>query len=508
MAKITSSSTKSISIYFGVTAVEGLFALFYLATIPADPKNSVLWGFSLSRLVLLGVLAGVIILFAWLAIKAGRGEGRIQQLLENGFKHPVWSAALIFSGSTFFIAAWLSIFLPDYWFGEFSPFHDRLQPIILWMGLAGIQVVILILFLKRQITLGSFRDFASGNRLLLITCAGFFTALIAILLVILATGFSAESDFINFNLPGVPLLTIQVFLVGLIAAGIYFISSIWKSVRPEPLPIISGIDSGLILDILITLAIWAVALLIWKNTPFPGSFFAPGPYAPDQQFYPFSDAAGYDLTAQFALIGQGLNNLSYVDKPLYSVFLLWLNLIGDGQINRIITMQMAVLALYPALIYWLGFRLHSRLAGLAAAIFVVANEANAISASRRLLNTNTHLFMTEVPTAMLLVIFTYLFFRWAQQPDRRRIHLIASAGVLGLSTLLRHNTWFILPFIALSIVLISGWDWRKWVLRLGIFIFFIIPAILPWMVYSGKTEYTPFYFIIPFSRLGYPRPLF
>ncbi len=498
MAKFTSSSTKYISIYFGVTAVEGLFALFYLASITADPKNSVLWGFSISRLILMGVFAAVIVLFAWLAIKAGQGDRRIQQLIEKGFKHPVWSAALIFTGSTFFIIAWLSIFLPDYRFGGYSPFHDRLQPFILWMGLAGIQLVVLVFLLNQQIGLASIKDFAGRNRKLLITCACFFTLLIAILLIILASGVAAKEDFINFNLPGVPLLTIQVLLVWLILAGIYFISRIWKNFHPEPLPLISGKNSSSIFDVLITLLIWAGTLIIWKNTSFPGSFFAPGPYAPDQQFYPFSDAAGYDLTAQFALIGQGLNNLSYVDKPLYSVFLLWLNLIGGGQVNRIITMQIAVLALYPVLIYWLGTRLHSRLAGLAAALFVIINETNAISSSRRLLNTNSHLFMTEVPTAMMLVIFTYLFFRWAQKPEGRRIYLIASAGVLGLTTLLRHNTWFILPFIVLLIVLISGWDWRKWVLRVGIFVLFIIPAILPWMVYSGKTEYTPFYFIIPF----------
>ena len=446
----------------------------------------------------MGVLTAVIILFAWLAIKVSQGEMRIQQELEGRFKHPIWSAALLFTGSTFFFVAWLSIFLPDYWFGELSPFHDRLQPILVWMGLAGIQLVVLILLLKRQTTLASFRDFAFRNRKLLIACAGSFCVLIAILMIILASGISTESDFINFNLPGVPLLTIQVFLVWLILAGIYFVSRIWQSFHPGSISVNSKKISDSKLDFVITLVIWAGALFIWQNTKFPGSFFAPGPYAPDEQFFPFSDAAGYDLAAQFALIGQGLNNLSYVDKPLYSVFLLWLNLIGGGQVNLVITLQMAVLALYPALIYWLGYRFHSRLAGLAAAIFVVANEANAISASRRLLNTNTHLFMTEVPTAMLLVIFTYLFFRWAQQPDRRRMYLFASAGLLGLSTLIRHNTWLILPFVALSIIPISGWDWRKSLLRIGLFVLFIIPAILPWMIYTEMTENTPFYFIISF----------
>ena len=41
--------------FFWISGIEAVAAGFYLLTIPGDPKNSVLFGFSLSRLLNIGV---------------------------------------------------------------------------------------------------------------------------------------------------------------------------------------------------------------------------------------------------------------------------------------------------------------------------------------------------------------------------------------------------------------------------------------------------------------------
>ncbi len=45
-----------LALYFAAAALEALAALAYLFVIPADPKNSILFGFSLPRLLLVGAL--------------------------------------------------------------------------------------------------------------------------------------------------------------------------------------------------------------------------------------------------------------------------------------------------------------------------------------------------------------------------------------------------------------------------------------------------------------------
>ena len=58
--------------------VEGILTIIWITSIPADPKNAVLFGFSIRRLILLGmILLGLIILLATWILFFRRAIGQI-----------------------------------------------------------------------------------------------------------------------------------------------------------------------------------------------------------------------------------------------------------------------------------------------------------------------------------------------------------------------------------------------------------------------------------------------
>ncbi|KAA3643583.1 MAG: hypothetical protein DWQ07_24060 [Chloroflexi bacterium] len=74
------SSNKLLRYFFIAGAVEGLLVLVYLLTIPSDPKNALLFGFSLTRLLLASVLIIVIALHTYLAYGETRKEPPFKRL--------------------------------------------------------------------------------------------------------------------------------------------------------------------------------------------------------------------------------------------------------------------------------------------------------------------------------------------------------------------------------------------------------------------------------------------
>jgi hypothetical protein len=97
----------------------------------------------------------------------------------------------------------------------------------------------------------------------------------------------------------------------------------------------------------IFIGIWVIAALIWIKTPLGPTFNAPGPYPPSRGFYPFVDAALFDLGAQSAIYGKGLFFGSFMDRGFYRDF--WLLFTGAFGQNYLVVVgvQSAVLCGFP-----------------------------------------------------------------------------------------------------------------------------------------------------------------
>ncbi|MDX9866045.1 MAG: hypothetical protein RBT34_14675, partial [Anaerolineaceae bacterium] len=246
----------------------------------------------------------------------------------------------------------------------------------------------------------------------------------------------------------------------------------------------------------IFIVIWAAGAILWIRTPMQPTFFAPLQRPPDGVLFPYSDAALYDRTAQFALLGLGLRNGGYVDKPLYSSFLTVLHLIGGQNFDLITAMQAAVLALLPAFAYALGRQLHSRAAGVVAAAFVIFRGINTIAGGHWIQTAHARLLLSEMPTGLAMAFLVYFLVRWFKNP-RMHLYPVLAGGTLGLSTLIRHNPWLLVPVIVLTALIVYWRQWKRWLVQVSLFGLAMLMVIAPWMYYSEKTVGTPWYFMIP-----------
>jgi Ca2+/Na+ antiporter len=472
--------------FFLVATLEALAAMAYLFSIPADPKNSFIAGYSLPRLLVMAGMAGLFVVMALLAVMAFRNPQQVWRRIEPVLASKKKSYLTVFIFAALFLSGWVVTFTPSYKLGNYAAYVDRLCPVIIWLALFSLQAGTVILARSRTPGQAGWKGQLSSLRGWAITLG----ILLLVWGLIVITQLGLKPDPLYWNQPGVPLLSGQVLLAWLV--GIILILVGYSRSRVSGW--LSKIKANR-LDLIIFVVIWLATAILWTHAPFPGSFFAPGPYPPNQQLYPFSDAAKYDTDAQYALIGLGMNDSAYTDKPLYSTFLILLHVLFGQRYDWIVITQIIVLAIFPALLYLLGKALHSRVAGILVAVLAVFQEINSISASQLLLSSNTHLLLSEVPTAVGLALFTYLMVRWLKEPQRRTVFPLLAGGVLGLCTLIRHNPWLLLVVVVGISFIVYGRSRKQWFQAGLLFALGMGLAIAPWMARSWYFNHTPFYFM-------------
>lgn len=490
------SSIRLIGIMFLMSAIEAAAASWYIFQIPGDSKNVIFLGLSAQRLGLVGFLCLGLILCAIIGIYCLiRGEAAKKILLrvlksERQIKiSSYFLFALIFLG-------WAAAFIPSYQMGRFQAYFERIQPVFIWLGLMGCQTFLVLFLLLKKLSTNNFRNWKSTLAPVLPPVLWALGLIGVVWIVMSATGLGFKPDIEHWNDAGAPLLAGQILLTFFLGLATWWVES--RLIRSHDSPARSKrIQVGF--DIFIIIFIWAAAAVIWIKEPLPHSFFAPGPYPPNNEPYPFSDATVYDLSAQFALIGQGLMNKNYVDKPLYSGFLALLHVLAGQKYYPVVNLQTAFIAIFPALLYLLGKILHSRAAGVMAAFLVIFRELNSIGATLWILSSSTKVFMSEPLTTVGIVFFVYFLVCWVKNPKNGTHWLVASGGTLGLTTLIRHNPWLLIPVGLLIILLVERKNWHRWLRGSIVFTLAFVVAITPWMVRNQIYFDRPFYFLAPFE---------
>jgi hypothetical protein len=456
---------------FVLGCIEALVGLFFLILLPTDPKSQVLLGFSMQRLILLGVQFGLglaCLFFAW--------KGFPLKLFEK------WGAQH-FETSLWIVAAavWVFGWLPPYFFGEAGAYMERLRPLILWAAVMFWQFVLLRRLCRNGFDL-VLPEIKKKQFLWALLLTVFLMVAIWFFIALTKIGITPDKTF--WNAAGVPITAWQVGLALLVGGISWFIlerlefKKAWK------------------IDIILFVAIWLIAAILWSFVPLQSSFFMPGPDLPNNQYYPYSDSANYDLAAQYSMIGQGMNNHARMDKPFYAVILLGLHQVFGQNFANVVFGQAVLLAMLPALLYLLSKILSNRAVGLAAASLVILKEINAFNLATIITQSNSKMLLTEMPTAVCLILFTIGLVRWVQRPEKWGFVML-SGGMLGLSTMIRGNPWLLIPVAFGIIILACGKNWKRVLLAFGAFMLVLFAAIGPWMVYSGVYYKQPLYIILP-----------
>ncbi|MFZ5857619.1 MAG: hypothetical protein ACOYZ6_12375 [Chloroflexota bacterium] len=319
------------------------------------------------------------------------------------------------------------------------------------------------------------------NRSFLVAAAFVLLILLGVWIFIAVTGIGITPDVAFWNEAGVPLLGQQILFALVIGAGLGVIVS-------HPLfanhPIAQKrIGKILLVDMVLSLALWGFAAGIWLAEPQQQSFNAPRPSLPTYEYYPYSDSAAYDLGAQYALIGQGINNDLLTDKPFYQFFLMLLHLAGGQSVRLVMGLQVLVLALFPVILYLLGRGVHSRGLGIFVALLAIFKERNAIAAVLDIQVSHAKLMMTELPTALLISVAALLLFQWAAKPSTRSASLpIWIGGVIGAAVLTRANAFAILPLALLVPVWFREQGWRTRIVPALLILLGFALFVSPWLL--------------------------
>jgi len=465
-------------LYLTFAALEGLFALILFLRLPADPDQAWLGGYSIERLVGVVVLFVGFAAFGYLAVQfarsptwCGRFLSRLSRFVQSGW---VYYAILLFALVLGVISShivWLASVITD-------PFYHaivaRLAPPALWIAFLSWQTLFYLPLLRFG------KPHFDKNSKLLRTSALVLLALLLFWGFVAITRIGIEPDIGGWDPPGAPVLIRQVWLAW--GLGIMFLitQTALMTGRGEEY------DHRLKwLDIGISILLWAAAFWVWTQTPMSPSYFAPQPRAPNFEYYPYSDAAYYDLAAQRLLIGEGFSGIPM--KPLYAMILaLFHTLVGQDYVD-VVTLQIAVLALLPVAAYWLTKSLHVRLSGLVFAVLLIARERNAIMLSSDIRVSHSKLLMSGMPVTLVIVLLTWLLIRWLQKPGQRRWYPLAIGGILGLLMLIRPQILILALAIGAIIAIFSLRRFRSVLINAGFFVLGLSLALTPWLWRSYET---------------------
>lgn len=229
--------------------------------------------------------------------------------------------------------------------------------------------------------------------------------------------------------------------------------------------------------------IWVLAAALWQAVPMRRHFFAPGPYPPDNQFYPYSDAMGNDLAAQSALAGLGFNFGGVVFKPVVSFLIYIFTLISGNQMNATLTIQSATFGALPALLFLFVSGETTIFAGLLAAGLQVVHEINALN-SDTVLTVHSKLEMSEFLAEILFLLFAWSVFKWLRNNANSRVYAVIAGGILALMVFTRFNFAAMLPaVIPLSLIVLHK-NLKRWAVTSLLFLGAFLLALSPWLVRS------------------------
>ncbi|MCC6148088.1 MAG: hypothetical protein IT308_11030, partial [Anaerolineaceae bacterium] len=425
------------TITFLLSSIEGAGAMALLLAIPADPKHAVLAGLSAMRLGLLVLAGSFSILFLMLAFAClwSRRVRTIMRMVKGWLEQRsrLFLAALLPLALGILLGFAVDALLT----GRFTGWETaayRIGPLLIWGSLVSVQFALAVplAFLGAPVweALRTHRGIAAYALATAAALAGLWATLAR-------TGLGFAIDPIEWiQAPNSPVLFSQVFLIVSILTLLLWLSP--------------GVVRWQRADFLLAAGLWLLAVVVWEATPYNASFFSTRPFPPNFETYPYSDGRDYVIIGQTLLVGEGYGGFSLVMRPLHALILTLYHVIAGQNYDRVVALQVLVLAVIPVFFYWIGRGVHSRLGGVAAALLLILRERNALLLSGMIPGAHTHvkLFLTEMNTILGMVVVIVLLMRWFQSPSRARLMPLVAGGALGALMLIRSQVVILLPVLA------------------------------------------------------------
>jgi len=448
-------------LFYVLSAIETIIAFVVLARIPTDPKNVLIAGLSFNRLLLLGVMLLILglCIYQLSRLKFTILEPRLLLILNKFFTNYEWAYFFIL------FLCWIVIIFPAYRFGKYEVIYSRIQPLIV---LISSIIITLLILLKFNIKKSSIKLSSKINvKILLIFLI--LVSLVWIFLITTRIGLDIDHDFWGgAATPILPLVLITSLFIPIL------LTSLWKkSDSPE--------NNGNWIIKFFPIFLFLSAILIWNLEPFTPHFFTPKVRAPNYEYYPYSDAQIYDMTAQSLLNGEGYMNRGYVQRPLYGFMLfIFHNLVGQKYLN-VVLLQTILYAFFPVLMFYLGKKLFSPFIGISLGVISVLRELTAFQASPYMEIVHSKLYMTDNWASFFALLITLLVIFWFMNKKENNLLLVLIGAIMGISLLMRINLLLIFIPIFATVFLKNKNNLRIRFMRIGILGLSSFIILLPWM---------------------------
>ena len=463
----TNQDQRALVLTLAAAAIETALCAFLLLRIPADSKNAFLFGLSKERLLMLGVF---ILLFCLILSGIIFRKFLSEKIFSKKPFGTLCSAMTVIS--SFFVL------LPEYRFERAAAYYTRLRPFLLLIFLLSLTFAV-----YNRLVSGGFsgsgetlENLKDNKKFILPVLA----VLIAGVLFVEFTGIGKTTESALWNKNGIPLQSLQLFALILLYFLLHKIGLFSFLSRHKRIPHF--------------LIIWILAAVIWSQVPMIPHFFAPTPQEPNLEYYPYSDAAIYDLYAQTALNGWGFNLGRHFLKPsvVYVSFLT--HLATGNEVERSMMLQSALYGILPAIIYLFGSSIGGTGCGYLAAMLSILKEWNALN-SRSVSTVHSRLIMSEFLTQILFAAFCFAVFHWIRKNGKEILFAAIAGGTLSLGIFTRYNFAAFLPAGLLILVIAYRKNFRAFLKPLLIFVLAGVLTAAPVLIRDSQRSKNTFYYL-------------
>jgi hypothetical protein len=475
IVKVNPNGSIFIKILTLLNILEGFVALAVLVLIPKDPKNAVLWGYSASRLLIIGAAVFILLSQIYILFRSQKVLDLVEKVLNT--KHFIQIIKLL--GILFGLLLWLTTWFPPERLAYFSAFFVRIKPVLIWLELIVFQFYIFLKFLLQEIDFSYVGLRIKGSKtlkfVLILTVLGIGVFLLMRML--------SHPSPVNSLIapPSASISSLQLFLSGIPLLVILFLEhSKEKKFQGKGWIVVTF------------LTIWVITTILWNSAPFTCTDDRPGPYPPNNQCYaPINDAV-YSIGSHYVTLGEGVYNHWQTDKPLYMVFLAIGQFIAGQRVDQYLTFQIVFLALMPALLFLLGREIMGYGEGLFLAFLSLILGYNEIVSYQLVGGVNAKLENTELLTAFFLILLAISVFGWWKKKSAP-VWAVISGGVLGLSSLVRLNPLFILPLLGIATMFLKRKKGKVLFIELGLFAIAFSLVFLPGIFSSNDPQGNNYY---------------
>jgi hypothetical protein len=457
--------------------VEGLLVMLWTVSISADPKNALVAGLSLYRLVLLGI-AGLGILTISMTLVVSIRNQRLGKLISNWIETMAWGKLIGLVG----FALMLILLIPGIDWGKWFAAQERIRPLLTWFCLLTLQWFALGIAARgRTATLVKewvIKRIVPSRRAILVGMI-----LLTSSYVLSTILYPMGNKGLYWWETGVPILGWQLILSAAIGLIYYqFDGQIFRKLGKKT-------------DIILFLLIFISCGFLWGSSRLHSSYFNPGPFLPNNVFYPYSDAAKFDIYGQSTLVGLGFNSGFPLDRPFYPMFLAIIHLIsGQNYANNMI-FQAFLFGIFPALVYLICSEIGSRSWGVMTSSAIGLLGFNAIEASNLLTSSNPKQMMTEFPLAIALSLVLYFTIRWLKSKGHSGIYACIVGGLLAASAFVRYAALPLLPIWVIVAIIKYRPTYKKGLIEASLIVVSFLAFTAPWYtrnILAGQNPSIPF----------------